>query len=109
MRLRLVFSILTTAALLLSFVHPAVAQGQNGHIPRVSTPKSSQEVPADVGHRAHTHILILGNGAFQPAGQPSPQTGAPPYPGYFYETPASLACIYNLVHSHDNSCNPNVV
>ncbi|HKO05378.1 MAG TPA: S53 family peptidase [Candidatus Acidoferrales bacterium] len=109
MRLRLAFSILTTAAMLLSFVHPAVAQGPIGRTPRATTPKSSQEVQADIGRRAHTHILILGNGAIQPAGQPSPQTGGPPFPGYFYETPASLACIYNLVHSHESSCNPNVV
>src|SRR5271169_4137871 len=109
MRLRLVFSILTTAALLLSFVHPAVAQGQSGRIPRVTLPKSSTELAEDIGRRFHTHILILGDGPIQPAGQISPQTGGPPFPGYFYETPASLACIYRLVHPADFGCNPNVV
>ncbi|HKM82227.1 MAG TPA: S53 family peptidase [Candidatus Acidoferrum sp.] len=109
MRLRLIFSLFTALALLLSFVHPAVAQGPSGRPLRVTVPKSSEELPGDIGQRAHTNILILGNGPIQPAGQLSPQSGGPPFPGYFYETPASLACIYRLVHPAGNGCNPNVV
>ena len=109
MRMRMVFSFLTTLALLVGFVHPAVAQGPNGRLPQVTVPKSSEELPGDIGQRAHTNIMILGHGAFQPAGQLSPQWGGPPFPGYFYETPASLACIYNLAQPAVLGCNPNVV
>jgi subtilase family serine protease len=36
-------------------------------------------------------------------------TGSPPYPGFFFETPASIACIYHLVEVVTPGCNPNVV
>src|SRR5262249_50937902 len=35
--------------------------------------------------------------------------GTPPYMGYTYETPASLACIYKLVSLVVPGCNPNAV
>ena len=109
MRIRLFLSLLVTVASLLCCAHPAAAQQPTKRQPRVTVPKSSQELPADIGQRFHTHILILGSGAARPAGQASPQTGGPPFPGYFYETPASLACIYNLVRAQDFACNPNIV
>jgi len=31
----------------------------------------------------------------------------PPFPGYFYETPASIACVYRLVEVTIPGCNPN--
>ncbi len=34
--------------------------------------------------------------------------GSPPFAGYFFETPASIACIYSLV-SQGTTCNPNTV
>jgi subtilase family serine protease len=37
------------------------------------------------------------------------QAGGPPYPGYFYETPASLGCVYQLVSPTAGGCNPNTV
>jgi subtilase family serine protease len=72
-------------------------------------PKSSRELPGDIGHRFHTHILIAGSGPVHAFSETPSQSGAPPFPGYFFETPASLACIYNLVHQQSASCNPNVV
>jgi kumamolisin len=36
----------------------------------------------------------------------APQVSGPPFPGYFYETPASLACIYKLV-TPVAGCDPN--
>ena len=36
----------------------------------------------------------------------TPQVG-PPYAGYFFETPASLGCLYDLVTSPVTGCNPN--
>jgi len=32
----------------------------------------------------------------------------PPFPGYLYETPASLGCVYGLVENPVKGCNPNV-
>jgi len=72
----------------------------------VITPASSLSHPEDVGLRAHTHTKI-----FVPAALPSGRVGpnnSPPYSGYFFETPASLACVYNLV-TPTNGCNPNTV
>jgi len=109
MRVHLSLSLPILLSSFLSFAHPAAAQEPGRRPPRVTVPKSSQELPGDVGRRFHTHLLILGSGAVQPAGELSPQTVGPPFPGYFFETPASLACIYNLVHLQAMGCNPNVV
>jgi len=74
---------------------------------QVTIPESSVEHKEDIGRRAHTNIKL-----FRPTGElPEPSSAAtsgPPYPGYFFETPASLACIYNLV-APSNGCNPNQV
>jgi subtilase family serine protease len=70
-------------------------------------PKSSiPEVPAagqtGLNLTAHTNIQV-----YLPSGV-SPQE-APPFAGYGYETPASIACHYNLVTtSASPACNPNV-
>jgi hypothetical protein len=34
--------------------------------------------------------------------------GSPPFAGYFFETPASIACVYSLV-PQGTTCNPNTV
>jgi subtilase family serine protease len=81
-----------------------IASGQTV-VPRtVITPPSSIAHPEDGGLRAHTNIKILGGAMTHPS-----QTAGPPFPGYFFETPASLACIYGLVPSSSPGCNPNVV
>jgi subtilase family serine protease len=68
-------------------------------------PKSSMPKTPPPGHKfvAHTNIEI-----FIPAGV-TPES-LPPYPGYGYETPASLACVYGLVTEPSGArpnCNPN--
>ena len=78
------------------------------------TPESSIEQPEHVGLQAHTNFKMFvpaaGMAARQDSPEAVPQVGGPPFHGYFYETPASLACIYKLVSSQDNSgCNPNIV
>ena len=67
----------------------------------VFVPDSSKAKPGDAGVRAHTNIQV-----FFPAGLKPNE--APPYSGYGFETPASLACIYQLV-TVTPGCNPNVV
>jgi len=111
MRIRIVFSSLALLALLFSFAHPAAAQRLNRRQPQITVPTSSldQVDTTATAPRARTNILVAGSGPIQPAGLPVPQAGGPPAPGYFYETPASLACIYNLVYPAAPGCNPNVV
>ena len=59
--------------------------------------------------QAYTNLRIkeqfrAGSGGFQP----NPENVGPPIPGLFYQTPASLACNYDLVPK-SSGCNPNVV
>jgi kumamolisin len=109
MRSHLALSLLTALALLLGLAESAVAQRPAHRLSQVTTPKSSRELPADASQRAHTTILLVGTGPMQPDGQVSEQAGGPPFPGYAFETPASLACLYNLVRTTVPGCNPNVV
>jgi kumamolisin len=66
----------------------------------VIVPASSIERPEDAGIRAHTNVQI-----FIPRGGASISPQATP--GGFFETPASLACVYKLVKA-TTGCNPTV-
>jgi kumamolisin len=70
----------------------------------VTVPPSSIANPNDAGVRAHTNIQFVSPGAFTG----TPQHSGPPFPGYFYESPASIACIYAL-QTPVPGCNPYVV
>jgi kumamolisin len=74
---------------------------------QVTIPASSTERNGDIGLRAHTNIKV-----FTPTGGLSrasaPASSGPPFAGYLFETPASLACVYNLV-PQSAGCDPNVV
>ena len=63
-------------------------------------PTSSRINTADKGKRAHTNVRFIMPATASPL-------EAPPYPGYGYETPASLACLYHLVVPIAG-CNPNL-
>jgi subtilase family serine protease len=83
----------------------AQSAGPSGGRGGVTIPASSKGIPQDVGVRAHTNIQFLSSpGNFSG----KPQAYGPPFPGYFYEDPASLACIYNL-QPPEPGCNSNVV
>jgi subtilase family serine protease len=80
---------------------------------QVVTPESGISNPEDNGVRARTHYRILVpaagyeklNAYIDANAKPF---GSPPYTGYGYETPASLACVYHLV-TPVTGCNPNTV
>ena len=92
--------VVMVAILLCSLAASAGAQKLYGR-GRVVTPASSIERPGDAGVRAHTHLRM-----FEPEdGQPFV---GPPFSGYGYETPQSLACVYGLV-TKKTGCNPNNV
>ena len=99
-------SLLAIGTLLGGCANAALAQRiePGGHT-SVTIPASSVARPGDAGVRAHTNIRLL---SFPGEFSEAPQTAGPPYSGYFYEDPASLACIYNLV-TPVGGCNENVV
>lgn len=75
-------------------------------------PESSIEAPNQSGLRAHTNVRVIvpytGVGTMTPPSPHKQNVGGPPKAGYFYETPASIACIYGLV-TKVSGCNPNTV
>lgn len=84
--------------------NPPQGRPVRGH---VMVPASSVENPEDVGVKMHTplRIFVPSAGMFGPkATQPAE---LPPFPGFFFETPASLACIYQLTNQLTPGCNPN--
>jgi len=64
-------------------------------------PKSSMAKPGDAGKLAHTFLQITGKATG------SPMAFGPPFSGFGYETPESLACVYGLVTGEGTACNPN--
>jgi subtilase family serine protease len=82
-----------------SVANPHIARAAAGPRGTIVIPKSSQATAADLGVRAHGNVRYL------IPEQASP-TEAPPFPGYGYETPASLACLYHVV-APIPGCNPN--
>jgi kumamolisin len=100
-------SLTVTAALLIGIASPALAQNDSLRA-RVIVPKSSVERPEDRGIRAHTNLLVLQPvSGTRPLSGVKPQVG-PPFAGYFYETPASIGCLYKLT-KFVKGCNPNTV
>ncbi|MDD5273830.1 MAG: hypothetical protein PHU14_14075, partial [Methylovulum sp.] len=78
---------------------------------QIITPHSSVDRPENAGLKARTHFKIVvppgGYAKFRAAiAANAAPLGSPPYSGYGYETPASLACIYKLVPAV-SGCNPN--
>src|SRR5258708_18899098 len=65
-------------------------------------PASSLVKPSDLGVRSHTNVRYM---TFKTATKAQPNA-LPPYGGYFFETPQSLACIYHVV-TPIQGCNPN--
>jgi len=63
----------------------------------VKIPAASHAAAEDRGVRMHTNVRYMAG--FSP-------DELPPFSGYAYETPASLACVYGLV-PHTEGCNPN--
>lgn len=100
MKLRVIFAAVLTLVIASSLA-TAQIKATGG---KVLIPDSSIEKPLEIGQFAHTNVQV-----FLPA-KPmlSKQTAGPPYLGFVYETPASLACVYGLVPAVAG-CNPNIV
>jgi hypothetical protein len=68
---------------------------------RIVVPESSVERPADRGIRAHTNVELF----YPTSGMPMRAANTP---GGYFETPASLACVYKQV-AVVTGCSPAVV
>ncbi|UWZ84563.1 S53 family peptidase [Occallatibacter riparius] len=66
---------------------------------QVLVPASSRPAPTDTGKKAHTNVRFI-----TPSNTANPLF-PPPYSGYPYETPGSLACWYALA-AYTAGCNP---
>src|SRR5580692_8382384 len=75
---------------------------------RVMTPKSSIAQPGDAGVKAHTHLRLFVPPVGMNFGSATRPNELEPVPGAFFETPASLGCIYHLVHREVSGCNQEV-
>ena len=77
----------------------------------VYTPSSSLPQQATGSGQApvRTHLRLLVPSATQKSfgTAMNRQNGLPPFPSYFFETPASIACVYRLVQPALPGCNPN--
>jgi kumamolisin len=98
---------LLAVLLLLSFAQSGAAQ-QSREKRHIVVPQSSVVAPNGGIATAHTNLLIS-----MPESGPIPISAAsspnelPPVPGLFFETPASLACVYRLVKNPKPGCNPD--
>ena len=95
---------LVSCAILAFAAAPLAAQvgAQESRRPAPGTviiPSTNHVSAADLGLKAHTNLRLV----VPPDLSPSE---APPFSGYGYETPASLACVYRMVQPI-RGCNPN--
>jgi kumamolisin len=88
-----------------SFAQRGPTPAFKGH---VVIPQSSVAKPGDTGRNAHTHLRLFVPASGMSFGSAVQPKELPPFPGYFFETPASLGCIYHLVPRSVPGCNPNV-
>lgn len=108
--------ILTTAAsaCVLSVSPLASAQGRVSASAQmhVYTPQSSLPQPRNeqgqIMARTHLRILVPSSSQMNFGSKALQPSELPPFTGFLFETPASLACVYRLVETHDRGCNPNV-
>src|SRR3569833_415892 len=92
-----------------SLLFPASLSIAQAHI---FAPRSTQAPGLDSNGDplARTHLRVLAPSDKQShfgstTAQPSE---LPPFSGYLFETPASIACVYRLVDSRVPGCNPNL-
>jgi kumamolisin len=104
---RLIWFLSVAVALsLLSFSPLALAQQ---HVMTLAS--SLPQAPAangDIMARTHLRILVPGNGNTSFGAAAVNPAELPPFPGFLFETPASMACVYKLVVLPIKGCNPNL-
>jgi len=107
---RLIGTLPIVAVVLLAFARTSAAQGI-AHSGSIVVPQSSVERVEDTGVRAHTNIVLKAiHGSLEQGRSQAFVVGAQPFTGIgYFETPASLGCVYHLVSAIVAGCNPNTV
>jgi kumamolisin len=107
--------LLSYATVMVASMSPAIADpgdlfdgaqlipSRQGHT--IVIPASSLVRPDDQGVRATTNVRFV---IPAPTAVQKPAVSGPPFAGYNFETPASLACIY-IFGQQASGCNPNTV
>jgi kumamolisin len=99
-----VLRLVLTAALAVLLLNCAMAVAEEGH---AMTPQSSlSQGPGKM--RTHLRMFVPSVNEKRYAKRAVQPNELPPIPGLFFETPASLACIYNLVSVKVPGCDPNL-
>jgi len=105
MQMRLSTGLLLSALLLTGSASLAWAQDPGG----IVIPSSSVPNPSGPGTLANTNVeLFIPPGGMPMVAPQIPGSPGPPFSGFFYETPASIACIYQLMLPQVPGCNPNL-
>ena len=76
--------------------------------PSSSLPQQSQSTSGPSAVRTHLRLLVPSATQKSFGEAKDRQNGLPPFPSYFFETPASIACVYHLVAQPVPGCNPNL-
>jgi kumamolisin len=79
-----------------------------GHvlIPPSTLPQPASD-SGEVMARTHLRLYVPSSNKMN-FGQAVQANELPPFPGYLFETPASIACVYKLVEVDVRGCNPNL-
>lgn len=97
----------STFTCLLFSLSPLTLAQAHVYTPRSTMPQS-RNAQGDIMARTTLRILAPSVTQYHFGAQAAQPQELPPFAGYFYETPASIACIYKLVEVTVNGCNPNV-
>jgi kumamolisin len=103
---RFLWCLATALALLLLASSPAALAQVHVMIPKSSLPQP-RNARGQIMARTHLRILVPAADKMNFGTSVRPSE-LPPFAGYFFETPASLGCVYSLVHHSISGCNPNV-
>jgi len=93
---------ISVVLLLAGWAHLAWAQTPGG----IVIPSSSVAGPDDTGILAHSNVEQLVPPGGLPTSPQIPGAPGPPFMGFFFETPASIACVYQLLLPQVPGCNP---
>ncbi len=103
---RFLWCLATALALFFVAFSPAAMAQLHVMIPKSSLPQP-RNAQGQIMARTHLRILVPAADRMNFGTSVRPNE-LPPFAGFLFETPASLGCVYALVHHPIPGCNPNV-